>query len=103
MKNHRRALGRAVRVLCVTGLAVALSGCAGLLSSADDSACAGDLKNVERMAQTARGELADGVPAENRQATLARMVDAAGRARATCGYETPATKGSRRARQPKAG
>jgi len=103
MKNYRLALRRRVGLLCVIGLAVALSGCAGLLSSANDSACARDLKNVEHMAQAARGELADGVPAENRQATLARMVDAAGRARATCGYETPDTKGSRRARQPKAG
>ena len=100
---------RGPRVCCPRALilllpaVIALSGCAGVLASADDNACERELQRVEHTAQAARTELSEGIIAEARQATLSRMVDAAGRARAACGYERPDTDSSRRARQPKAG
>ncbi|MES1926889.1 hypothetical protein [Salinisphaera sp. T31B1] len=87
----------------VVALAAGLTGCSGLLISPDDSTCTIDLKRVEQSARDARAELASGMAVEQRQVGLSRMVEAAARARATCGYEVPDTKGARRARQPKAG
>ena len=80
-----------------------IGGCAGLLVSADDSRCAQDLAAVERIAHSARGELADGLDAQARQPTLARLVDAAAHARASCAYEKPKTPSSDRAKGPKPG
>ncbi|MFC3105755.1 hypothetical protein [Salinisphaera aquimarina] len=92
-----------IATLALPLLVLSLGGCASLLVEANDSQCARDLDAVERTADAAQSELDRGMPAEQRQAALSRMVDAAGRARASCGYDVPDTDGTRRARQPKAG
>lgn len=103
MTTERSSAARMQRVLWVLAASAALSGCAAGVVGGDDSACARELQAVQRTAQAARAELARGVTAEDRQESLSRMVDAASRARQTCGYDVPGTNGSRRARQPKAG
>lgn len=91
------------RRLLLMAMPMLLSGCTTLFVGADDTACASDLALVQRTAKTAEDELARGMSAEARQLTLARMIDAASRARATCGYEVPDTPASDRARKPKPG